>query len=135
MRRGEVMKLGRLLCALIVACWAAATPVQAQNGSGAVSGRVTDHLAEAVPGVAVTVTEARTALTRVAVTGADGVYVIASLPPGTYSVRAELSGFRAHVRQGVSVTTGEGVRVDLRLEVGSVSEAITVHERRAAAPQ
>ena len=65
-------------------------------------------------------------LTRTAVTGPDGGYSIPALPPGTYRIRAELSGFRTLIREGVRIATGETVRLDLQLQLGSVTEAVTV---------
>ena len=48
------------------------------------------------------------------------------LPPGTYHLRAELSGFRPLVREGIRLATGETVGVDLQLELSGVTEAVTV---------
>src|SRR5215207_9254428 len=100
----------RLLCAVALVVWVAATSVHAQLGAGALSGRVIDQAGDAVPGAFLTATEVGTALTRTAVTGTDGGYSISSLPPGTYRVRAELSGFRTLIREGVRIATGETVR-------------------------
>jgi hypothetical protein len=118
------------LCAVALVVWFAAS-IQAQLGASALSGQLIDQAGDAVPGVVLTATEVRTALTRTAVTGTDGGYSIPALPPGTYRIRAELSGFRTLIREGVRLATGETVRLDLQLEVGSVTEAVTV---RADAP-
>ena len=108
-----------------------AAPVHAQIGAGTISGRVNDQAGDSVPGVIVTATEMNTALSRGAVTSAEGDFSIPSLAPGTYRVRAELSGFKTLVREGVRVATGEGVRLDLQLELGRLTETVTV---RADAP-
>ena len=79
-----------------------------------------------MPGASLTATEVGTALTRTAVTGPDGGYSIPGLPPGTYRIRAELSGFRTLIREGVRIATGETVRLDLQLQLGSMAEAVTV---------
>ncbi|MBI2188350.1 MAG: carboxypeptidase regulatory-like domain-containing protein [Acidobacteria bacterium] len=121
----------RLLCAVALVVWFAATSIHAQLGAGALSGQLIDQAGDSVPGVFLTATEVGTALTRTAVTGTDGGYSIPALPPGTYRVRAEVSGFRTLIREGVRLATGETVRLDLQLEVGSVTEAVTV---RADAP-
>src|ERR1043166_9932644 len=70
------------------------TFVFAQSGS-ARSGVVSDASGGPIPGVTVTATNTATGVVRTAVTGSDGSYRFPSLPPGTYTVTAELSGFRS----------------------------------------
>jgi protocatechuate 3,4-dioxygenase beta subunit len=65
----------------------------AQSTSGTISGTVTDESKGVLPGVAIEVVNADTGVTRSLVTGPDGRYQALSLPPGTYRVTAELSGF------------------------------------------
>lgn len=116
----------RWVCACALALCGIAAPVQAQVGAGAITGQVVDQAGSFVPGVVLTVTEVGTTFTRAAVTADDGGYSIPSLPPGAYRIRAELSGFRTLIREGVRLSTGETLRLDLQLELGSLSEAITV---------
>lgn len=116
----------RLLSVCTLALGGVGTPVHAQVGAGALTGNVFDQAGAALPGATVTITEARTKLTRTAVTGAGGGYSIPALPSGPYGVRFELSGFRPLTREGIHIATGDTVRLDVRLEIGSVSEAITV---------
>ena len=103
-----------------------ASPVRAQIGAGALAGDVVDQGGAVVPGVTVTVTAVGTNLSRTAVTSQDGAYSVPGLAPGSYQMRVELSGFRPLTRSGVRVATGETVRLDLQLELGGVSDAITV---------
>ena len=98
----------------------------AQVGSGSLAGRVVDQAGAPVPGATVTAIAAATNLSRTSVTGRDGAYVVAGLPPGTYRLRMELSGFRPLTREGIRLATGETVRVDAQLQVGAVSESVTV---------
>jgi hypothetical protein len=102
------------------------TATAAQIGAAALAGRIVDRDGGALPGATVTVESLATGLTRTVVARADGEYVVQALPPGTYRVRAELNGFRPLVREGIRVATGETVPVDLQLQVGGVTEAITV---------
>ncbi len=117
---------GQLLWALALVLWVAGASVHAQLGAGALSGRLIDQAGNAAQGTFLTATEVGTGLTRTAVTGTDGGYTIPALPPGLYRVRAERNGFRSLIREGVRIATGETVRLDLQLQLGSVTEAVTV---------
>jgi len=121
-------EVGWILCVLL---WGAVGSAAAQIGAGAVSGVLTDQSGDAVPGAVVTAMDVETAQTRTVVTGVDGGFMIPSLTPGTYRIRVALSGFKTLIRDDVRLATGETVRLDLRLEIGNLSEAVTV---RADAP-
>ena len=102
-------------------------PVSARaQASGQINGAVTDASGGVLPGVTVEATNAGTGAVRTAVTGADGLYTIPLLPPGNYTVKASLQGFRTSQREGVRVTVTETARVAFQLEVGQLSETITV---------
>jgi Carboxypeptidase regulatory-like domain len=103
-----------------------ASPVAAQIGAGALAVNVVDQAGAAVPGATVTVIAVGTRLSRTVVTGRDGAYSVQGLAPGSYQVRVESSGFRPLIREGIQLATGEIVRLDLQLEVGGLTEAITV---------
>ena len=98
----------------------------AQIGGGALVGRALDEEGAAVPDAAVTVTAVDTNRTRTVATDQRGDYQVPGLPPGRYRVRVELSGFRSITREGVTLTTGETVRVDFHLRIGELTEALTV---------
>ena len=98
----------------------------AQTGAGALTGVVRDEAGAVVRGATVTVTAIQTGVSRTVVSSAAGVYSAAGLAPGVYRVRVELTGFRPLVRDGLQVATGETVRVDLELAVGSLTETVTV---------
>ena len=110
---------------LLASVWIA-SPVGAQIGAGALAGHVVDQAGAAVPGATVTVTAVGTSLSRTVVTSQTGGYVVPGLAPGSYRVRVELSGFRPLTREAIRLATGETVRVDLQLQLGALSEAITV---------
>ena len=73
-----------------------------------------------------TVVSIATGLSRTVAAGTDGEYVVQTLTPGTYRLRAELSGFRPLVGGSIRFATGKTVAVDLQLELSGVTEAVTV---------
>src|SRR5687767_6403668 len=79
----------------------------AQGGTATINGTVYDQAKGVLPGVTVTVTNEATGITREAVTGAEGQFVLPTLSPGTYTVRAELSGFQAQTRSAVTLLIGQ----------------------------
>ena len=106
----------------------AATSAFAQAvGSAAIRGRVVDQSGAGVPGVTVTISSPAMQLReRSVVTERDGEYQHRSLPIGTYSVRFELAGFQAVLRQEIQLTAGFEARIDATLLLSSVQETITV---------
>ena len=105
----------------------AALPAAAQMQTGSILVRVTDEQGAAIPGVAVTLNSpVLVSGTMAGVTDSGGVNRFPSLPPGVYSVRVELQGFRSVIREGVNVQVGATVPLDLPLRVATVSETVTV---------
>ena len=104
----------------------AAAPAPAQELYGSVVGVVKDAQGAFVPGATITITNKDTNLTRDTTTGAEGTYSMASVPAGRYDVKVSLQGFRESVRANVPVTIGQISRVDITLEVGTLSETVTV---------
>jgi len=101
-----------------------ATSVFAQ-GTGDIVGRVSDPGGGVLPGTNVTATNLATNIPRTTVTSDTGDYAFTSLPIGNYEVKAELSGFNAQVSR-VTLGTGDRSRADFKLELGSISENVTV---------
>jgi hypothetical protein len=114
------------MVAILVAMLAVPSSVSAQAVTGTLLGNVTDSSGAAVPGATVTATETQTNSSRTAVSNEAGHYIFSSLKNGTYSVEAELQGFRKVLRQNVRVDVNTTMRVDLTLELGQVTEAVTV---------
>ena len=107
--------------------FAVAPSLMAQtNSTGAVTGRITDPSGAVVPGATVTVTSADTAQERTTMTGTDGTFKIALLPPGVYRVRIEASGFKTVDIPSTEVTITETKAVDRALEVGATTQIVTV---------
>ncbi len=99
---------------------------QSNLASGELRGTVSDPSGAVVPSVSVTVTNTSTNLHRVVITDERGEYRVLSVQPGTYDVKAELTGFVTQQRSGVQVTVGQTVAADFQLQVGSSVETITV---------
>ncbi|PYS53834.1 MAG: carboxypeptidase regulatory-like domain-containing protein, partial [Acidobacteria bacterium] len=95
-------------------------------GTGALTGTVTDSSGAVVPGVMVTVISLDTGQSRRVTTGEDGSYKLNLLPPGNYSVRFEVAGFKAVEVPSVKVNITETAVLDRSLEVGAQSEAVRV---------
>ncbi len=96
----------------------------AQETTGAVTGRVTDAQGLAIPGATVTLTGPQGA--KSFTTDADGRYRAALLVPGTYTVRAELQGFKTTEQKGVAVRLGQTIELSLAMQVGGVAETVEV---------
>jgi hypothetical protein len=105
----------------------AALPAFAQ-GVGAIGGTVTDTTGSVLPGASVTLTslEGTVGSNQETVTDPRGAFQFLRLVPGTYRVRAELSGFRPAELPRIIVDTDATSRADLRLDVGTLQEGVTV---------
>lgn len=114
-----------LLVVLTALCFAA-TPAHAQVSAGAILGVATDSSGALIPGVSIVVTNQGTNQTRQTVTNDTGNYRVEPLQVGTYTISAELPGFRKEVRADVKVDVDARVRLDFRLEVGNVAEVVEV---------
>ncbi len=104
----------------------AATPARAQLLYGSVVGIVKDSTGARLPGATITVTNRDTALTRETTADAEGAYNLVNILPGPYDVKVSLQGFREAIRSGVPVTIGQVARVDMTMEIGTLSETVTV---------
>jgi hypothetical protein len=124
LRRG----LGLAATAILVVMGLLASPVpaRAQAVNGGLLGNLADQSGLALPGATVTITETNTNISYTATTNESGYYTFPSLKDGTYKVVGELAGFKKVMREGVIVAVNTTVRVDLKLEVGTIQETITV---------
>ena len=101
-------------------------PLRAQAVDGTLLGTVNDSSGAPIANVKITLIETNTNVSRTAQSNESGNYVFADLPPGTYRVTAEMTGFKRASRSGVDVLVNTTVRVDLDLQAGDISETITV---------
>ena len=113
------------------------TTLYAQATSGRISGAVTDAQGGLLPGATVTVTEVNTNYTRSATTDATGAYVFANLPLGTYTVNAEMQGFKKGVRSGFVLVADGRISaeqfVDLNEKIGGLDIAGSYQAGRTVA--
>jgi len=91
-----------------------------------ISGKVEDASGAAVGGAIVAVKNVETGATRTVMTDEMGNYRALSLPVGSHDVRAEKPGFRAAVRTGINLAVGQEAVVNLKLEVGELTQEVTV---------
>ena len=98
----------------------------AQALYGSMTGTVTDDSGAAIPGVTVTVTNEGTGLQFDTVTDETGTYTVRNMPGGTYTMKASLQGFKEFSQTGVPLSPGGIVRINGKLEVGALSESVTV---------
>jgi carboxypeptidase family protein/TonB-dependent receptor-like protein len=115
----------RLILAVALVA-ALAGPALAQSSNGALHGTVTDQGGGVLPGVTVKLQSSATGLAREVVTNASGVYVFNFLPSGEYEVTAELTGFKSVRRADIKLEIGQSLQQDLKMEVGQVTEVVTV---------
>ncbi len=104
-----------------ITCSAVASAQTAQ-----ITGTVTDATNAVVPGATLTIANVETNVTRVAVSNEHGHYNVPFLPSGRYTVTCELAGFQTTRREGIVLETDQGVRVDIALSPGTLTEAVTV---------
>jgi hypothetical protein len=113
-----------LACCLVLGTTQALA--QAQASTGQISGAVRDSAGAAVPNATVKVKNSQTGLERTATTSDEGFYRIVLLPPGSYIVSAEASGFARTELSGVIVAVGQITDANITVGVSGVSEAVTV---------
>ena len=114
-------RMGTLLLVFVLALTGAAA---AQETTGSISGRVVDPQGLPVPGATITLTGAQG--TRTMVTDTDGRFFAPLLVPGSYTVRAELSGFKAAEQADVNVELGTRRELNLALQAGGITETVQV---------
>ncbi len=99
----------------------------AQEFRGGFSGSVTDAKGAPIPKAKVVANQTLTGSKSETFSETSGEYTIPFLTPGEYEITAEAQGFKRYARAGLTLSVGEHPRLDIQLEVGGVSEAITVN--------
>src|SRR3954467_10744613 len=119
-----------LVLALLVV--SSATPVAAQAVYGSIIGTVTDPQGAAVPNAKITITDVRKGTSDTYTTNESGNYSVTHLIPDVYDMKVEAQGFKSAEQKGITVAADAAARADIKMQLGSVSEAVEV---TAEAPQ
>ncbi len=115
-----------LYLGLVVFILAGAVAGFGQSVQGGVRGAVMDPGGAIIPGVEVSLINMETNAARTAVSNEQGQYVFAAVNPGVYRIKAALPGFKTYERQGVRIGTQEFPIIDIPLEVGAVTDEVSV---------
>ncbi len=112
---------------LLIAC-----ATLAQSPRASISGEVTDSLGAIAAGARVTATNTSTNVVATAVTNTSGIYLISNLEIGSYTVTVEHPGFSRYRETGIMLQTAETFGLNVKLEVGAVSDTVSVAANAAA---
>jgi hypothetical protein len=107
-------------------CVGLASHALAQVQTGSILVKATDENGAVLPGVTLTISSPNLVVAMTGVTDAAGAYRVPGLPPGTYTIRFELSGFQNTLRENVAVNVGATTPIELALKVATRQEQITV---------
>src|SRR5262245_56011410 len=120
-----LMRIGTPLSVLLIAL----TLPQSSNAQalyGSIVGNVKDKFDAVVPGAAVKITHKETNQTRETASSLIGIFDFPDIQTGTYEITVRMAGFKAYTLSGIEVTLNNITRSDIMLEVGAVSETVSV---------
>ncbi|MBS1858005.1 MAG: carboxypeptidase regulatory-like domain-containing protein [Acidobacteria bacterium] len=118
------MKAGFLAAILL----AVSVPLFSQENRGTISGSVTDSTGAAIAKAKIIAKETNTGVETTVNSESSGAYTIPFLALGEYSISAESPGFKKFTQTGITLSAGMHPVVDIRLEVGAITESVEVHE-------
>jgi hypothetical protein len=121
-----------LAAAVLLLCHAAGAFAQSSKVGATLSGTVTDSSGAVVPEANVVLRSASTSQTRTATADAEGIFVFAALPVGSYDLRVERPGFAFYRQTGIEPELGQTLHVDIALSPASSSETVTVKAEASA---
>src|SRR4030095_10471624 len=102
--------------------------LKAQEFRGLITGQVVDSSGAVVPNATVTALREGTQQPYTVQTNSSGAYSIPYVMPGSYEIRVEATGFKKAIRQAVNLDVAQKLNLNIVLEVGSISETVTVQE-------
>jgi hypothetical protein len=114
-------------CLMLLVLWSAQLAL-GQVQTGGVEGGVTDVSGAVIAGAAVTIENNDTGILRKVVTDEQGRFAVPSLAIGKYRVTVEREGFSKQTQQGLVIAIGQTLTVNFKMQVGSISQEITVSE-------
>jgi hypothetical protein len=112
--------------AIAIGLLAAALAAAQSTGAATMSGVVIDSTGAVIPGVRITVTSTDTGFVFRSITTNEGTWYIPNLSPGSYQLKIEAEGFKSYVQNGIVLRVAEQPRLDVRLEIGNVTESVQV---------
>ena len=119
--------MNRALCILVgLGALVTAPLCFGQANLATLTGIVADSGGGVIPGAEVIVLNTGTGISREQTTGSVGAYTVPALIPGEYELIVTADGFQQHVEQGIVLRTGDNRRVDIELQIGQVTESVTV---------
>jgi outer membrane receptor protein involved in Fe transport len=121
------------LAGAVLLLWHAAGAFAQSSKVGAtLAGTVTDSSGAVVPGAAVALRNTSTSQTRTAAADAEGIFVLAALPVGSYELRVERPGFASYRQTGIELELGQTLHVNISLSPATFSETVTVKAESSA---
>jgi hypothetical protein len=111
---------------MLILCCAICVAAVAQSSNASVGGTVADASGALIPGVSVTATNTGTGIVSTTVSNEAGSYQFPPLQPGSYTVSAELPGFRKQIFNNVGLGISQQVRLNFTLQVSNVATAVEV---------
>lgn len=123
------MKFGVICCVAVLLFWGALFLIvecYAQTTNATVTGQITDQSEKVVPGVKVVFTNINTEEPYATQTNGEGIYSLPNLQPGIYRANVTKDGFKGIVKPGIELHVQDQVSINFALQLGSVSETITV---------
>ncbi|MEW6128064.1 MAG: TonB-dependent receptor [Acidobacteriota bacterium] len=119
-------RLVHLPAVFLILSMLASLTVFAQVSTASLTGLVTDSQGAAVANAAIKATNKTTNFSQTTTTNSSGYYTFATLPIGSYSLTVEVQGFKKVTNEGLTLEVGQKARMDFSLEVGALSETVSV---------
>lgn len=116
----------KLICVFALFLLVCAASLRAQTTNGGIQGTVIDQSGATVAGANVVGRNLDTGLTINTITSDSGLYSLANLPPGRYSVSVDASNFKKYSREGVTVLTGTTISLDISMQLGAMTDNVIV---------
>ena len=116
---------------ILVALFVCSVVTASAQTTSTITGKVTDPNGAALVGTQLTARHIETGLTKTVTSDGEGRFTFIGMPVGRYEIRAEMSGFKPIVRQGVNATVGEDAIVEFELQVQNPNEVVTVTDDTA----